>query len=142
MSTQLFPMIQPQAWEGGRELPLCVEIGWDYAANQPRFLRGEPVEVQGLDAVLVWAWKALHTERFRYEIYTWAYGSELESLIGQPYTGELKRAEAIRYVREALLINPYIRSVDDISVTFLDGLLEISCALTSIYGKGALDAHV
>lgn len=119
MSTQLFPMIQPQAWEGGREPALCVEIGWDYAANPAAFsARGAGRGAGPGRPVLVWAWKALHTERFRYEIYTWAYGSELESLIGQPYTGELKRAEAIRYVREALLINPYIRSVDDISVTF------------------------
>lgn len=135
-AVSLFPMIQPQALPAQAEnLPLCREIKWDFTRNIPVFRRGEPEEVEGGDAVLVWAWLALHTPRFRHEIFSWSYGNELESLIGQPYTGELKRAEAIRYVRETLLINPYIRSVDDITVVFTDGTLSIACAIDTIYGK-------
>jgi len=123
-------------------LPLYREVAWDYETNTPRFERGSPVIVTGKEAVKVWAWKALHVPRFRYEMYSRDYGTELLSLMGQPYSAELKRAEAIRYVREALMINPYITSVDDISVDFADGKLSISCKVNTIYGDSEVNASV
>ena len=77
----------------------------------------------------------LHTTRFRHEIYSRAYGTELENLIGQPYTEALKQSEAQRYVREALEINPYISAVEDVGVDFDDGRLSISCTVRTIYGE-------
>lgn len=142
MSRTLFPVIQPQAAAVETTLPLCREVKWDFDRGVPVFRRGEPVAVEGAEAVAVWAWLALHTERFRYEIYTWAFGNELESLIGQPYTGALKLAEARRYVRETLEINPYIKDVGDIAVDFADGRLSISCTVETIYGKREVRADV
>ena len=136
----LFPMIQPDVEITKEDYPLYKETAWDYKENIPVYKNGSPVIVEGKDAVLVWAWKALHTERYRYEIYTWDYGSEIETLIGQPYTEDLKRAEAIRYVRECLLVNPYISEVSNISVDFNDGLLSIQCRMTTVYGE--VDLHV
>lgn len=141
-ATTLFPILQPEAAQEAAELPLCREAAWDYNTNTPRWGRGSPAVVTGREAVKVWAWKALHTPRFRYEMYSRSYGTELEALIGQPYTGELKRAEAIRYVREALTINPYIKSVDEISVEFADGLLSVSCTVKTIYGESEVSASV
>ena len=136
MSTTLFPIIQPQAVEAGTKLELYKEVKWDYENNIPVFKNGSPVIVTGKEAVLVWVWKALHTPRFRYEIYTWDYGSEVESLIGQPFTEELKQSEAARYVKECLLINSYITGISDVSVSFADGSLSISCTVKTIYGDG------
>jgi len=141
MST-LFPIIDaPQAVKS-TALPLYREVAWDYETNTPRFERGSPVIVSGREAVKVWAWKALHVPRFRYEMYSRDYGTELHYLIGQPYSEELKRAEAIRYVREALMINPYITSVDDISVDFDNGKLSITCKVNTIYGDSEVSASV
>lgn len=137
----LFPMIQPNGTaEQTKELPLYREVAWDYKRNIPVWSGGAPVFVTGAEAVLVWAWKALQVPRFRYEIYTRNYGNECEELIGQPYTEELKRSEAVRYVRECLEINPYIQEVDDITVEFLNGGLQISCRLVTVYGE--VNVHV
>lgn len=136
----LFPMIQPEITQEDTERELYREIQWDFEKNVPVFKNGTPVIVSGKDAVLVWAWKALQTPRFRHEIYTWDYGNEAESLIGQPFTDELKQAEAVRYVRECLLINPYITDVTDISVAFEDGKLKITCAISTVYGEVHIDA--
>lgn len=133
----IFPLLQPQAAEV-KELPVCREVKWDYAQGRPVFRAGEPVLVERAEAVAVWAWKALHTPRYRHEVYTWDYGSELESLIGQNYTEELKQAEARRYVEEALLPNPYITGVRDIAVGFDDGRLRIRCTIDTIYGETAI----
>lgn len=138
MNETLFPSIQPEI-TGEKELKLYKEIKWDFENNIPVFKNGSPVVVEGREAVLIWAWKALHTPRFRYEIYTWDYGSEVESLIGQPFTDELKKAEAARYVKECLLINEYITGVSNITVLFKDGAIKINCTIETLYGGGEIN---
>lgn len=139
----IFPMIQPTAEESGQSaLPLCKEVAWDYINNVPIWRRGEPEIVTGKEAVKVWIWKALHTPRFRYEIYTWAYGEEFSSLIGQAYTPTLKEAEAPRYLRECLLINPYITTVRNITVDFEGSQLTVAGQVISIYGEVDFNATV
>lgn len=139
----IFPMIQPSAAEGSTStLPLCKEVAWDYINNVPIWRRGEPATVTGKEAVKVWIWKALHTPRFKYEIYTWAYGEEFSSLIGQAYTPTLKEAEAPRYLRECLLINPYITAVNNITVEFSGSRLTVSGRAVTIYGEVLFDAAV
>ena len=91
--TDLFPIIQPEVVQEETELPLYREVKWDFEKGEPVFRGGEPVVAEGAEAIKTWVWKALVTERARYEIYSWNFGSEVESLIGQPYTDELKRAE-------------------------------------------------
>jgi hypothetical protein len=135
----LFPIIQPQISEAETKLKLYKEVKWDYINNIPVFSNGSPVIVSGKEAVLVWAWKALHTSRYRHEVYTWDYGCEVESLIGQPFTEELKQSEAARYIRECLLVNPYITGVNDIEVTFDEDVLNISCTIETIYGEVVLN---
>lgn len=138
MSTTLFPMIQPETADSSTdvtEYPIFREVQWDYEKNEPVYQNGEPVIIEGAEAVKVWAWNALHTPRFRYEIYSWAYGNEMESLIGKQYSNELKQSEGARYVRECLTSNPYITDVKDISVSFGGDVLSISATLVTIYGE-------
>lgn len=132
----LFPIIQPLAsGASSSELALYREVAWDFSTNVPIYQNGAPKIITGKDAVLVWAWKALHTTRFRHEIYTTDYGCDAENLIGQPFTEALKQSEAARFVRECLTINPYVSGVSGISVTFSDGLLTIECTLETVYGQ-------
>ena len=140
----IFPMIDPggAAQAQTQALPLCREVGWDYERDVPRFQGGEPVVVEGREAVKVWIWKAIRTPRCRYEIYTWAYGSEFESLVGQAYSDCVKTAEAPRYLRECLLVNPYITAVKDITVSFQAAKLTVRGKAVTIYGEVSFDAAV
>lgn len=131
----LFPIIQPQITEAITELDLYKEIKWDFESNIPVFKNGSPDKVTGKEAVLVWAFKALNTPRYRHEIYTWDYGNETESLIGQTISEELKQSEAARYVRDCLLVNPYITEVGNIEVSFTNDILSIRCTIETIYGE-------
>lgn len=141
--SSIFPMVQPAAASSSSgELPLYREIAWDYVKNIPKFHAGEPVVVTGVDAVKVWAWKALNTVRYKHEIYSWDYGSDLERLVGQAYTPALKEAEAPRYLQECLLTNPYILAVRNISVSFEGCRLTMAGTLITIYGEVALDAAI
>lgn len=140
----IFPMIDPggAAQAQAQALPLCREVGWDYARDVPLFRGGEPAVVEGKEAVKVWIWKALRTPRYRYEIYTWAYGSEFESLVGQAYSDSVKTAEAPRYLRECLLVNPYITVVKDIAVSFEAAKLTVRGTAVTIYGEVEFDVPV
>lgn len=140
----IFPMIDPggAAQAQAQALPLCREVGWDYARDVPLFRDGEPAVVEGKEAVKVWIWKALRTPRYRYEIYTWAYGSEFESLVGQAYSDSVKTAEAPRYLRECLLVNPYITAVKDIAVSFEAAKLTVRGTAVTIYGEVEFDVPV
>lgn len=132
----IFPAVQPEAEAvSAAELPLCREVAWDFAKGIPLFSAGKPLEVSGAEAVKVWIWKTLNTVRYRHEIYTWDYGCEVENLIGQAFTPEVKQSEAVRYIREALMVNPYIRSVRQTSVTFSGTRLTVFCTVDTIYGE-------
>lgn len=100
---------------------------------------GEPVFVERAEAVAVWAWNALHTDRWMWAIYTGVYGNEIYSLIGQPYTVQVKQAEIPRLLRECLMISPYIKELRDIRSSFTGSHLTISFILVSIYGTVSLE---
>lgn len=129
----IFPFIEPQ--REAQPLPLYKDV--KFKNGTPVFKNGEPVFVEGHEAVMSWAYCALSTERFKHNIYTHDYANEINSLIGKPFTNSTKTAEAKRYIEECLLQSPYIKSVDNISVEFDDGLLSVSCEINTIYGKGA-----
>lgn len=139
----IFPMISPpEERAAAGALPLYREAAWDFEQDTPIFRGGELVVVSGKEALKVWIWRAIRTPRFKYEIYTWAYGSEFESLLGQAYTDAVKTAEAPRYLRECLLINPYIKDVKDISVTFEAGRLTVKGTAVTVYGEVNVNAIV
>ena len=131
----IFPAIQPISVSVETDLPLYQEIGWDFKNNVPIFKNGIPTMVTGQEAVKVWAYKALNTPRYAYEVYSWDYGNEMESLIGQAYTEDLKRSEIPRYVQECLLINPYITAVENIDMSLSGDKLSGSYEIRTIYGE-------
>lgn len=137
----LFPIIDPQERTSSEKqsLPLFREVAWDFENDVPRFRGGQPILVEGKEALKVWIWRAIRTARYRYEIYTWDYGSEFESLLGQAYTDSVKTAEAPRYLRECLLINPYIKEIKNIEVSFADARLDVRGTAVTIYGEVSFD---
>lgn len=116
------------------KLPYLTEYAWDF--ENDRFLKnadGQHVIVTENEALKVWIYKTLKTERFRYVAYHDSYGIELEKYIGQnniKNVGEMIKAD----IREGLLVNPYIVSIDSMTITQQEkDVIEITIALTSIY---------
>lgn len=117
------------------ELPMYYEVGWDYLKDEPLIENNEFVIVEGNNAIKVWIYKAIKTVRYQYPIYSWDYGCEISSLIGQKYTKGLTKSEAERYIKEAILINPYITDVKIIDITFSEDILSVSIQVDTIYGE-------
>ncbi|WKK94831.1 DUF2634 domain-containing protein [Clostridioides difficile] len=70
------------------------------------------------EAIKVWVYKCIKTNKNEHEIYSNDYGTELTDLIGQKYSKGLTESEASRYIKEALLMNPYILQVDVVNTNF------------------------
>lgn len=132
---ELFPMIQPDPVATTSALLPYKEVAWDFEKGEPIFKNGSPLYVTGKDALKTWIWKALITPRGRYEIYSWNFGCDVESLIGQNFIAATKKAEATRYVREALEINPYIKGVSNVNVDFNGSTLLINVTVDTVYGE-------
>ena len=80
------------------QLAMYKDVAWDFNLDKPILVNGEFKIVEGNEAIQVWCYKALKTERFLYPIYSWDFGSELNELIGKPYSKELVKSEVIRYI--------------------------------------------
>ena len=134
----LFPQFSAPAAGQSLSLPLYRDVRMDYETGRPLWESGNPVMVTGLEAVKGWAWRAIDTARYRYPCFSWSYGCELEALIGQPYQADTKRSEAERYVKEALLVSPYIQSVRVSDPCFEGSTLHMTVELTTVYGRETL----
>ena len=115
--------------------PLYKEVAWDFEKDIPIIQNGDFKIVEGNNAIKVWAYKALLTPRYNHSIYSWDYGSELMDLVGKAYTPSLTKEEAKRYIKEALLINPYILEVNVVDTSFNNGILSADIKIVTIYGE-------
>ena len=63
------------------------------------------------------------------------YGCKLEELIGKTYDDEdYLLPETKRMIEDSLLINPHIKSVEDVVVNKQEEKLNISCMVNTKYG--------
>ena len=133
----LFPFISNNVDEVkvNNNFPLYKEVAWDFEKDTPILENGDFKIVEGNNAIKIWVYKALLTQRYNYSIYSWDYGSELMDLIGKAYTPSLTKEEAKRYIKEALLINPYILEVTVIDTSFSNGILSADIKIVTIYGE-------
>ena len=121
MSTE-FPFIGSDTSDDtSDDLPLFKEYAWDFETD--KFIyddNGNHILLTGNDALEVWIYKALKTERFDYLAYSWQYGIELK-----------------RVITECLMVNPYIKSIDSFAIDQQKhgetALLTIG--LTTVYGE-------
>lgn len=117
------------------DLPLIQEYAWDFSRNDFVLKDGKFQVVTGDEAVKVWVWKALHTERYKYLGYSWDFGHEFESLIGSGLSTEAMESECKRYVNEALSVNPYIESISNIEVSIDGAVITAEFTVNTLYGE-------
>nr|DAJ29177.1 MAG TPA: Protein of unknown function (DUF2634) [Caudoviricetes sp.] len=89
------------------------------------------------EALKVWIFKALKTERFRYtDVHSDDYGSELETNIGTIYHKTVKDALMINQIRDTLLVNPYITECYNFEISNEEEYVpQITFNVRTIYGE-------
>ena len=93
------------------------------------------------DAIRVWCYYALKIPKGRFLAFTNNYGSELEEkIIGKQYNSDTQK-QVKRIVEDCLLVNKYIKSIDNVAVSF-DDKINIEIELTTVYQKGVVVGYV
>lgn len=77
--------------------------------------------------------KILHTERYRYDIYDWNYGIELEELYGKNMTYVIP--ELKKRIEEALLADDRVTAVTDFSFYQEKGSVTAEFVVYTIFGE-------
>lgn len=140
----LFPFIDGVAESDLIEnnLPTFKEYLYDFDLKEFVLKEGKLVIVEENEALAIWVRKALSTERYRYLAYTWDYGHEINRLIGSGYSKEYTLSEVVRYIRECILINPYIKDIENVDIVLEGELLKVTFKLLTIYGEVSVDATI
>lgn len=92
------------------------ELDFDFSKGEFILEDGKPKVVEGPDALRVWITKALLTARYRWPIYSPAFGCELEDIIGYDLPRTVLESEIPRMIREALIYDDRIEDIKDFVV--------------------------
>ena len=122
-------------------LPVAKEIAIDFSTGNPIIKNNDYVIVEKNEAIKVYCYYALKIAKGRFLAFTNNYGSELEEkIIGKQYNSDT-HSKVKRIVEDCLLVNPYIKSIDNVQVEFNDKLT-IEIELTTVYQKGVIMEYV
>lgn len=125
-----------QTMQAAQDLPTFKELDWDFENNCFRYdSSGHHILLEGTEALKVWIYKALATERYRYLAYSWQYGIELKPFIGLVMSVEERISELKRIIIECLMVNPYITSIDSFDFTQDGASVHVEIQLTTVYGE-------
>ena len=123
--------------EDSQVVKLPKEYGIDFQTGQ---LTGKIVE--GLEAIKVWIWLCLHTERFRHAIYSADYGTSFEQYIGHVLSDEYINTDCESEITDALLINEYIESIEEFEAVRNSDSLNIKFRVVTKFGSIEVDENV
>ena len=122
-------------------LPVAKDIAIDFNTGEPIIKNGDFVVVEKNEAIKVWCYYALKIAKGRFLAFTNNYGSELEEkIIGKQYNSDTQK-QVKRIVEDCLLVNKYIKSIDNVAVSF-DDKINIEIELTTVYQKGVIVEYV
>ncbi|OHW61374.1 hypothetical protein EUAN_22240 [Andreesenia angusta] len=133
----IFPFTDPvELVDEVKELPMAREWAWDFEKLDFKTKNGKMYKVEGNEAVKIWIWKLLNTQRYRYMIFSWDYGHEMEDLIGK-YTRGFTESEAERLVKEAVESNlsDYVLEMKDFDIQLVEDTLSVAFTAITPYGE-------
>lgn len=130
----IFPFITPNTEQAtSQPLPLFQEYAYDFENNCLLQRNGTTYLVEGNEALKIWTYHALLTQRFRYIAHSAAYGCEAEMLIGRAMNS-ITLSELRRFIIEALMVNPYIVELSNFTCSQTRSGVTVEFDCTTIYG--------
>ncbi|MCD7812143.1 MAG: DUF2634 domain-containing protein [Ruminococcus sp.] len=139
----IFPFIDSSSstsTDSTDDLEVLKEYAYDFENNELLLdENGCTYLVEKNEALRIWIFKALLTERFHYTAYDFTFGSEYQDqLIGHALNSDVVRLEMERFIIEALMTNPYIKRLDNFTFENTTAGMKVSFEVTSIYGTDTI----
>lgn len=125
------------------DLPMMQEWAFDIRSQQ--FLtdeNGRYYLVEGNEALKIWLYWAVTTQRYRWIANSRDYGVETDRMIGMFMSDAIKSSELKRTIREAIEICPYVKSVKSIELSVEEELVLVDVTVTSPYEEGWVSVSV
>lgn len=132
----IFPFLEEEAAISVQEYVEPKEYEIDFITGQ---LTGRVVT--GIDAIKAWVWMALKTPRYRYYIYSWDYGQELEELVGKGYSRAFLTCEIESLITECLTINPHIKGIENFEGELVGDTFTATFTVQTDYGEVIADVR-
>lgn len=130
---------------GAAELPLLTEWAYDFESNQLALdADGRTYMVSGNEALKIWLFWAVTTQRHRWRANSRDYGTEMERMMGLAVTEAIRSSELERTIREAVRICPYVKRIESVELAAAGDAVYVTVKVESVYGKGwvNLDAKI
>lgn len=109
------------------------EYAYDFENNELLTRNGEHYYVYGNEAMKIWIYKCMLTDRFRYSAYTDRFGTEVYTLIGEVISSKLKEAEVKRYITEAIMVHPFMVSINKMILKTVKSGLYVDVYYTTVF---------
>ena len=120
-------------------LPMAKEWAWSFTKDDFLLKNGKPYVIQGDEAVKVWIYKALRTTRFRHVVYSFNWGNDLESLIGDSYSKAAKETLVRDLIVEALEPIRHIDTIKSVEASLNGDVLTVDVEVITVYGAVNID---
>lgn len=130
----LFPFLKKEKRDVNKN-KVFKEYAWDFDKNKLILKDGRPVVLEREKAIEVWIYKALKTKRYKYPIYSWNYGSEVEDVIGKNLPLPILESEIKNDIKETLKQNKHIKDVYDFDVSIIRDKATVKFKVKTTYGE-------
>lgn len=119
------------------ELPIIYEAARSLKTLELLTKNGQFYLVSKNDAIKIWVLKALNkeTSRYSHRAYSKNYGNEITKLFGRHLKDSLLKSELKRYIEEALLVNPYIKEINNFTFEKEGSKVSATFTISTIYGS-------
>lgn len=136
MAETIFPELQvPETIEASpKPLTYGKELAFNFATGQFVLEDGRPKVVEGVEALRIWVEKALRTARYRFPIYSFQYGCELEDIVGLDIPRTVLESEVKRVITEALIYDDRIEAVQDFVIERGGDWLKVTFTVVTVLG--------
>lgn len=131
----MFEVFMNRQEEKEIDLPVFKEYAIDFKTNQPIYKDGEIVILEKNEALKVWIYKCLKTYLNESEIHSDLYGTKLIDHIGTVYNELIKKLLIEEQIKQALLVNPYIKNAYNFDFNNTDEGLFVYFDVATIYGE-------
>lgn len=109
------------------------EYAYDFENNTLKTKNGRHYYVYGNEAMKIWIYKAMISSRFKHSAYTDKFGTEIYSLIGEVISSKFKEAEIKRYITEAVMVHPFMVSINKIEMRPYKSGLNVDVYYTTVF---------
>ena len=136
----MFDLYKEESTTTSKSIPR--EYKYNFNERKIALINGSPQWVEGLEAIKIWIYKTLLTQRGYYMAYTFNYGQDYEDLIGSGLSVAALKSEVKRMTEEALLDNECILKLENFDAVISKDKIQISFIAVTTYGNVTMEVNV